>query len=432
MSAVRKKSRRPTNLSQSSFSLAWNSWTVFFKTSLFYSLYSLFFPPNAMALNFDIAFEKGWLYLFPFVFFAGVLTSFTPCIFPMVPITLSLIGTKKAHSRFDAFLLSFSYVLGIGLIYSLLGIMAAATGSLFGSLLGHPITKISFSLLFILLAFSLFGWFEMRTPRLIEEKLNHFLNLHQKKNIKWVIAFLSGGVAGIVASPCVGPVLASLLLYVSQSKNLLTGFLLLLTFSLGLGQIFLLLGTFSQWTLPKMGVWMKRLKYLLGVILLAMAWNFTFPFFNQENLFSRLFLFLPQANNKEEKIKAHLKNVKEELVYGYQWVKFSPPHLAKAKKDGKPVIIDFFADWCEACHKLEKKTFNQKKVKLLGENFLWMKIDVTHPSEKQRNIMKGYEILGLPSVLFYSPSGRLEEDLTLKGFEKEEHFLKRMKKVLQR
>lgn len=400
-----------------------------------FSLFLNFIPPliffllclsisfSSFAIELNLNFEKGGVSLFILVFLGGVLTSFTPCVLPMIPITLSLIGTNKTSSNYESFILSLFYVLGISTVYALLGLTAAATGSLFGSFLGQPLIKILFSLLLILLALSLFDWFEFKTPKLIQDKLQGYLSSHEKR-VGIGLSFLSGGVSGLIASPCVGPVLASLLIYVSHSQNLSLGFFLLFTFSLGLGQLFLFLGLMSQRTFPQLGIWGKRLKHFLGLILILMALSFVLPFFKEKNLFSPFSFFSTKTT------KTSTPHLKTEVVYGYQWVKFSKNHLKKAKQDGKPVILDFHADWCEACHKLENKTFNQPRVKELGKNFLWLKLDLSHPSEEKDHIAKSYEVLGLPTIVFYDSLGLWKKEITLRGFESEEDFLKRMKKAL--
>ena len=391
------------------------------------SKFSLFFKnskndlPNLSNL-FSNPTNKSLLYIFVIVFLAGLLTSFTPCILPMIPITLSLIGTRKTLSKTEGFVLSLFYVLGMAFIYALLGLIAAQTGSLFGSLLGHPVVVILFALLFFLLALSLFGLFEIRCPFFIQKILGKFPSNRSEKN--HLFAFISGGIAGIVASPCVGPILAALLAYVSQTQNLILGFFLLFTFSLGLGLLFLFLGTFSQWTLPHLGIWMKRIQYLFGIAMLAISLYLLMPFIKKASFSIRQMIDSTQYKDSST------PPVKKNIIYGYQWVKFSPEALKKAKEDKKPVILDFFASWCIACHKLEKKTFNHESVKSLGQNFLWLKIDVTNPSEEQRKTMKKYNVLGLPKILFFNAKGEWLKALSLNGFEEKDPFIHRMQKTL--
>jgi thiol:disulfide interchange protein DsbD len=221
------------------------------------------------------ALEKGWVYALFIVFIAGILTSLTPCIFPMIPITLAVLGTKDhGQSRSKGFILSSIYVLGIALTYALLGVVAAKTGALFGSLLGHPLVVGTIALLFVLMGLSMFGLFEIQVPQALTQKLSS-----QQSRKGYIGAFLSGLVAGVVASPCVGPVLISILAYVAQTQNVVTGFILLFVYALGLGQLFLLIGTFhTLWQrLPRSGVWMERVKFVFGSIMIGMAFYFIYP-----------------------------------------------------------------------------------------------------------------------------------------------------------
>ena len=199
------------------------------------------------------ALAKGWLSALLLVFFAGVLTSFTPCIFPMIPITLAILGAKgEKRTKLQSFFVSFSYVMGIAFTYSVLGIIAAKTGALFGSLLGHPVVVGVIALIFVAMGLSMYGVFEVKLPLSLANKLS---GTTSRQGI--IGAFLSGLIAGVVASPCVGPVLVSILAYVAQTQDVFTGFILLFTFAFGLGQLFLVLGTFNSLlrALPKSGPW---------------------------------------------------------------------------------------------------------------------------------------------------------------------------------
>ena len=228
---------------------------------------------------FKKALAQGWLFAFFIVFLGGILTSFTPCIFPMIPITLAVLGTQKpGQTRLKNFSVAFTYVMGIALTYSLLGVIAASTGALFGALLGHPMVVLIISLTFVIMGVSMLGAFDLQPPKWLSDKLNNV-----RASGQYLGAFLSGLVAGIVASPCVGPVLAGVLLYVATSKDVVLGFFLLFTFALGMGLIFLVLGTFSHLKdkLPRSGPWMTGIKMAFGVIMLLMAAYFAYPVVNQ-------------------------------------------------------------------------------------------------------------------------------------------------------
>jgi thiol:disulfide interchange protein DsbD len=198
--------------------------------------------PSSSILNFNEAMNTGWWMALFVVFLAGILTSFTPCIFPMIPITLAILGTKTAgRTRLSGFFLSLIYVLGIALTYSLLGLFAASTGALFGSFLGHPIAIGFISSVFVLMGLSMFGLFEIKLPDRWATRLSQLSGQQS-----YLTSFVAGLFAGIVASPCVGPVLVAILTYVAKEQDLYLGFALLFTYALGLGLIFIALGTFGQ------------------------------------------------------------------------------------------------------------------------------------------------------------------------------------------
>lgn len=352
--------------------------------------------------------ESTWL-AFLIVFLGGILTSFTPCIFPMIPITMAVLGARSGErSRIAGLGLSFSYVLGIATTYSVLGLIAASTGALFGSFLGHPAVAIGLGILFFIMALSMFGMFEVQIPLAIQNKLG----LHKTRGGA-LGAFFTGQVAGLLASPCVGPILVALLAYVAKSQNLALGFLLLFTFAFGMGQIFLLIGTFSHALakLPKAGPWMVSVKIIMGVAMLALSFFYIRPILPND-LFST-------GTSSHTKSADHI-----------EWHTYSDETFAKAKAEGKAVIIDFFADWCTACVEMELKTFTSPEVQAIKGQFIWIKFDATDPSTEQFQTLKEkYEIPGLPWFVFYSPTGEHLKDLTLAGFEDPEKFLKRLQKV---
>jgi thiol:disulfide interchange protein DsbD len=220
-------------------------------------------------MEFKDVFTKGLPLTFLFVFIAGLLTSFTPCVFPMIPITMAVLG-RQAHMRSKShnLLLSVLYVLGIAITYSLLGILAATTGKMFGSFISSPLVVGFVCIVFLTMALSMFGFYELQLPAFIRDRLSKGLQMHG-----YWSAFIYGVIAGIVASPCVGPVLVGILTYIAQTQNVGLGFWLMFVFALGMGQLFLLVGLSSQATklLPKSGRWMELVKKILGVMMLGVC-----------------------------------------------------------------------------------------------------------------------------------------------------------------
>ncbi|MEQ1875323.1 MAG: cytochrome c biogenesis protein CcdA, partial [Bdellovibrionia bacterium] len=241
--------------------------------------------PSGSMSAFDQALAKGMFFTFLFVFLAGVATSLTPCIFPMIPITLAVIGAKTGgQTKVRSFTLSLAYVFGIAITYACLGVLAAYTGALFGAALGNPWVVSAIAVMFVAMGLSMYGVFEFKVPAFIGDRLN---NTKTERGFKG--AFITGLIAGIVASPCVGPVLVSILTYVAQTQNLVLGFFLLFTFAMGVGQLFLVLGTFSSLTqsLPRSGGWMDAVKFLFGTTMIAMALYYLEPVAN-DRLFAGL------------------------------------------------------------------------------------------------------------------------------------------------
>jgi thiol:disulfide interchange protein DsbD len=409
------------------------------------------------------ALSRGIFSALIFVFLAGFLTSLTPCIFPMIPITLAVIGTQsQTASKWRGFSVSLVYVLGIAITYALLGVMAAMTGALFGSLLGHPMVIGVIALLFVTMGLSMYGLYEIQLPRFLLNKLGN-----AKTEKGYVGAFLSGLLAGVVASPCVGPVLISILTYVAKTQDTSKGFLLLFVFALGLGQLFLVAGTFQGLLhkLPRSGRWMENVKYIFGTIMIGMALYFIYPvapilifkgivatvvilislFFGAIHLPSQKWQRFTPFHNASPLQRSFFRltlllgvvlfvsiltpQKSEKTADNYakpEWHVYSEELLNKAKTEKRPVILDFQAEWCLACKELELYTFSDPRILAYGKKFLWLKFDATQTSPELEELQKKYEIGGLPYVTFFDENGLWRKELTLFGFEKADQFLERM------
>ncbi|MCB0341375.1 MAG: protein-disulfide reductase DsbD [Bdellovibrionales bacterium] len=404
--------------------------------------------------------DKGWLLAFLFVFFGGFLTSFTPCIYPMIPITLAVLGARGANrSRWHGLGLSISYVLGIALTYALLGVFAALTGNLFGSFLGHPVVVTAIAALFVGMGLSMYGYFEVKLPDQWATKLAK----SQSKG-GYSGAFGTGLIAGVVASPCVGPVLVGVLTYVAQTRNALIGFGLLFTFALGMGLIFIILGTFSQLLqrLPRSGAWMNFIKVVFGTVMIAMAYYYVYPVYTHKTFYILLGLgvvalaLLASVSLTKSIVDNRWRLIRSVLlilagfiggamiVYAHhpgllgtkssshakpEWKKFSYEELMTAKNENRPVIVDFKADWCAACKELERYTFSDPEVLKMGTQFTWLAFDATLDSPELSELKSRFNIQGLPMVLFFDADGEWQKDLSVTGFEKPAEFLTRMQKL---
>lgn len=354
--------------------------------------------------------ERGSFYLFIFVFLAGVLTSLTPCLLPVLPLTLAVLGKGHLHDKkFMKFVHALIYVLGIATTYSLLGLIAASSGSLFGATLSNPFVQIGFALFFILMGIAQFGFIEIQTP-LKMQNLFHKWG-HDSKGI-----FMTGLLSGLIASPCVGPVLVGILTFVAQTQNLWLGFGLLFAYAFGMGQLLIILGVSSNllYKFPKNPILMKTAKTVLGVALIA------------SGLFYLSLLWPKSIANTNNAVTTENQQVT---------IAFTPFTLEKfneATKLGKPIIIDFYAEWCLACKELETQTFTDKQVELISRDFTAFKFDATEESELLNQLKKQYNIVGLPSILFFDAKGTWQKELTLNEFEKPEAFVLRLKKGLSK
>ena len=427
--------------------------------------------PNAMSDNsgFGAALEKGTLYAFLFVFLAGLLTSLTPCIFPMIPITLAILGTRTAgQSKLRSLLLSLSYVFGIALTYATLGVIAAKTGALFGAALSSPWVVSAIALIFTAMGLSMYGAFELQVPQFIQQKLGA-----RKTGSGFLGAFVTGLIAGIVASPCVGPVLVGVLTFVAQTQNVVMGFSLLFTFALGLGVLFIVLGTSGSFMnrIPRSGDWMDGVKFIFGTAMIGMALYYIAPLAPQR-LFDGLMAialicissYFGAFRQGESLTQPKLQLAKGLLltmfivglaytllaVFGrgslttvspvdgtsatfkkLDWQPYSDEVLRQAAQQGKPVVIDFYADWCAACKELELLTFSQDSVQAEAAKYLFLKIDATEESPSLAELKKKYRVMGLPTLIFINPKGEVRWDLTLTGFEDAEAFVKRLTALSQ-
>lgn len=453
-----------------------------------------------LSQSFAEVFEKGLLWTFAFVFLAGILTSFTPCVFPMIPITLAVLGRDShARTKWQSVVLSHAYVLGIAVTYALLGLVAASTGALFGSFMNSPWVLGTVCLVFFLMALSMLGVFDLEAPPAVQKALDRFTHYGGP-----VGAFLTGAVSGLVASPCVGPVLVAILTYVAQTQNLWLGFWLLFVFALGMGQLFLVIGISTNLTkkLPRSGPWLEGVKKFFGVLMLGVFYYYLsllMPARWFEVLlglgFVALGIFLGLSFQKPltrwtralrglclamvlfgvllmgsgaldvrppggpAGVSGLLGALRKSGEPGLSecgpagvdpagspdvctigpdprsllpWQALTEKGLDEAKALRRPVVIDFWADWCAACKELEGLTFPDPKVQEALAAFERFRFDATKDSEELERYRKRFKIVGLPWVVFIDADGRWREDLTLIGFEKAELFLERLGKVTGR
>ncbi|MFH1681399.1 MAG: protein-disulfide reductase DsbD [Candidatus Eisenbacteria bacterium] len=424
-------------------------------------------PPAVAPGSFDVGqriASRGLLFTYLAVFLSGILLSFTPCVFPMIPITLSIIGARGEKSALRGFLLSLVYVLGMALTYATLGLVAASTGAMFGSVLQNPWFVGGIVLLFVLLAMSMFGVFELQIPSSVAVRLQRVGG-----GGGWIGIFLMGIVAGLVASPCVGPVLVGLLVYIAQTGSALLGFTLLFTLAMGIGVLFLAIGTFSGLigALPGAGEWMDAVKRVFGFLLLGVAVYFAAPFLPRQlvlSLYGALLTVSAVFFGLFEALPPHAgawRGIGKALVLvlgasgvvllvgvlvlpflslsapsgtapGAEDIEWIPDYdlgMAEASREGRPVMIDFTADWCAACRELEHKTYTDAELIRESRRFTMILVDCTRSSEKIQSLLAEHGVRGLPTIVFIDSSGRRAEELTVTGFLEPEPFLEILRSV---
>jgi thioredoxin:protein disulfide reductase len=374
----------------------------------------------------------GWMYLASFGF--GFLTSLTPCVYPMIPITLAIFGARgKDVSKRRAILLATAYVVGMGVTYAVLGVTIALVSDAadFGTQLAHPALVIPLVLLFIALAASMFGAFELSLPAGLQARLN------QVGGKGFGGAFAMGLVGGLIAAPCTGPFLAGLLAYVSTTGSVFSGGSLLFVYAIGMGVLFWVLAAFAL-SLPKSGAWMEWVKSIGGVALLWAALYFLRPLVPSLRLFASPALWFLGAAIGGVLIGLALGGItrsfhgpwSERLQKGagvalmvlglfaaWDWWVVPKRHLPwvhdevaafeRAKAEGKGVMIDFGATWCIPCDELERTFGDDDVYEAVMKSFVPLKFDVTEDTDANDALRARYGAVTLPSVIFLDTKGRV-------------------------
>ncbi|QEH49894.1 protein-disulfide reductase DsbD [Aggregatibacter actinomycetemcomitans] len=404
----------------------------------------------------DSLFQSKYAMLWFFVL--GIGLAFTPCVLPMLPLLSAIvIGNRTEHSHtWRAFTLSFMYVQGMALTYTLLGLLVVLIGLPFQVALQSPYVLIGLSVVFTLLALSMFGVFTLQLPPSLQTKLTQ-LSQQQKRGAFFGV-FAMGAIAGLVASPCTSAPLSGALLYVAQSGDLVIGALTLYLLALGMGLPLILITVFGNKILPKSGAWMENVKTAFGFVMLALPvfllsrvlplnweprlwallgvsffiWLATQMRTNGIGLLFRiLFLiaaitlaqplqnWLWQNNTDHARTHSAVKNSLEfQSVQSYEELQ-----LVLAKNPKPLALLDLYADWCVACKEFEHKTFAEPQVQDALKDVLLLRIDMTNNSENNRTLMKQLSITGLPTLMLFNPQGKEISSHRITGFMEGEAFL---------
>lgn len=400
----------------------------------------------------------------PLLFLAlGVGLAFTPCVLPMYPILTSIVlGSGKLSQR-RALGLSLVYVQGMALTYTLLGLVVASAGLQFQAAMQHPYVLIGLSILFVTLALSMFGVYTLQLPSGVQTWLNNLSNKQQGGSSAGVFAM--GAISGLVCSPCTTAPLSGALLYVAQSGDLLTGGVALYALAMGMGIPLILVAVFGNKLLPKAGGWMDRVKTLFGFVLLAA------PIFLLERILPEMwstalwsslgiaaFGWLYHVKNSLEfggwkqsavgiiAVLGLFASAQPALNYWFadstqqaqtsevSFIKIRnveelQQQLTLAKQAKKPVMLDFYADWCVACKEFEKYTFHDPAVAAQLKQFVLLQADVTRNQAQDIELLQAQQVLGLPTIDFWDAQGNPVSNARLTGFMQAAPFLEHIQRI---
>ena len=420
--------------------------------------------------------DSFWLALLSFFGF-GLLLSLTPCIFPMIPILSGIIvGHGQRISTRKAFFLSFCYVFASALMYTLFGVLAALFGSNLQATFQQPWIIVLFSAIFILLALSMFGFYHLQVPKALQAKLHDVSDKHRDGS--WISAAVMGALSSLIVGPCVAAPLAAALIYIGQTGDVVLGASTLFVMGMGMGAPLLLLGTSAGTLLPKAGTWMNTINAVFGVIMLAVAvWMLgrILPPAITLLLWSMLLIIPAMYLNALDPLPENASNWRKfwkglgvlMLVYGVllliglsagntnplqpmkgigvssakaeqsKGLAFQRIHsnqeldnlLAKAASEGRWVMLDFYADWCISCKEMEAYTLSDARVKQALDDFILVQADVTANSEAEQALLKRFNLIGPPGILFFGPDRQERSAFRVIGYQPVDTFIKTLKQL---
>lgn len=427
--------------------------------------------------------KSGGLWVAIAAFFGfGLALSLTPCVFPMIPILSGIIAGQKHVTRSSGFLLSLAYVLGMAITYAIVGIIAAQSGTLLTSALQNPIALGIGAAIFVALAFSMFGFYDLQLPSALQSKLTETSNKLHGGHLTGV--FGMGALSALIVGPCVAPPLAAALAYIAQTGDSVKGGLSLFFLALGMGVPLLAVGVSAGTLLPKAGAWMNGVKYFFGVAMLGVAIWLISPFLPawvHMALWAALLIISSVYLHALDTLPPHAKGWARfwkgvgvvALIAGlglllgalggsrdilqplsvYQGVAAGPTgaqaapakglafekvkdtaeldaRLQAAKAAGKPVMLDFYADWCVSCKEMEKFTFSEAQVQSRLQDVVVLKADVTNNTEADKALLKRFGLFGPPGIIFWSAQGQ-QSDHKVIGYEETGKFMQSLDKALK-
>lgn len=408
-----------------------------------------------------------------FFFIAGLGLSLTPCVFPMIPILSGIIagqGHKNSHAR--GFALSMAYVLGMAVTYAAAGVAAGLSGTLISAALQNPWVLGSFALVFVVLSFSMFGFYELQLPTALQSKLSE--ESGHLQGGRGIGVFLMGALSALIVGPCVAAPLAGALLYIGQTGDAVFGGAALFVMALGMGAPLIAVGIAGGSLLPKTGPWMEGVKKAFGVLLLATAvwlvapvvppvasmlawaalliipaiylhaldplpphakgWHRFWKGIGIVMLLTGAALLIgalaggrdplqPLAGLRGQAVAAEEKRLPFERVTSVTDLE------ARIKTAGKPVMLDFYADWCVSCKEMERFTFSDPAVQAKLAGFTLLQADVTTNSDDDKALLAKFKLFGPPGIIFYDAKGQENKAVRIVGFQDAAQFMKTLQQT---
>ena len=407
-------------------------------------------PPGSSTDLGELFSEQGTFAAFLAIFLVGLALNLTPCVYPMMSVTVSLFGSQTETNTARVFLKALIYVIGIATMYTVLGVSAALSGGLFGSWLQSPWVLGGIGALLIGLALSSFGLYQIQMPYWLTSRLGG------TTGTGLISLYISGLVVGVFAAPCIGPPVIALLTLVSSKADPVFGFWVFFTLSLGLGFPYLILGTFSGMIkkIPRSGAWLVWVERMFGVILTAAGLFYvSLAFLPKYSAFviplallgGGIYLGFVEPSGKEKKGFRRIKwafgivAVGFGLVFanalrepGIRWEPFAESKIEAARSGGQPVMMDFYADWCIPCLELDRKTFTDVRVIDATKEFVRLKVDLTHfDSPESEALRKKFNIAGVPTIVFLDGKGEEVVSSRVVGYLPAQEFIEKTKAVVE-